>query len=160
MSGHEGLLDMLVAVAQVMRQQSTEQLANELTLVHANPPAGHMVSAALRGYLRQAEVEAALATAVRHFEQVPRAWIDAAVATMLNIAKEPYEMRGGNSALPRAADALLNDRVYIPTSAPHWAPVDLERMQRLRRRQAAILAAIEKNDAALLPADLQAKPES
>jgi len=153
-SGHEGVLDMLVAVAQVMRQHSTEQLAKELNAVRVHPPADDMVSTVLQRYLRQAEAEAALATVARHFEQVPRAWIDAAVATTLDLAKEPYKLAEA-PPLPRAADTM-----YIPPSGPRWEPADVNRVKQLRGRQAAILAAIEKNNATLLPADLQSKSKS
>lgn len=156
MSGHEGLMDELIVITNLLQQHQRQTLIEQLSAPDRDGDGrDSLLPRMLRGYLDKVHNAAWLDAVAAHLSRVPAEWVEAACAVTRELALEPKELA---PEPPRRGET---GHIYIPTHPPSMRFVRHEHAAALQARLNRLIAAILRNDAALLPADMrQVKPES
>lgn len=155
MSAHEGLMDELIVITNLLQQHQRQTLVEQLSEPGRDEDGRNsLLPRLLRGYLDKVHNAMWLDAAAAHLSRVPAEWVEAACAVTRELALEPRER------IPVPPPNAGSERIYIPTSPPYMRFVRPGRAAELQLRLNQIIAAILQNDATLLPEDMRSKPES
>ena len=156
MSAHEGLMDELIVITNLLQQHQRQTLVEQLCEPGRDGDSRDgLLKRLLRGYLDKVHNVMWLDAAAAHLSRVPAEWVEAACAVTRELAMEPRER------VPPPPPSSALERLYIPTNPPYMRFVQQEHAAQLQARLNQIIAAILQNDTALLPEDMrQPKSES